>query len=145
MFGSLSVTQGGNLTVQSTSSTLNTNTQQPQSQSQPLTDRIQDSPPPSESSTHTTPHNFPQQGPSTFSATPIDTQNSLQLYFQSVTSPRQVTFRTPPYNPAQNVFATLKKTCFIFNTIHSIPNATSANYRTLSRPPLPTVPTKTLG
>ena len=111
-------------------STLNTITTQQQLPIQQRLTRMYDSPPslilPSEHSTHTTPHIFPQQGSSnnksnkTFdpSNTTIEScRNSLTHYTQ----------------PASTI-----------DTLHTDPPSNYTTSRNLSKPPFPTVPTNPL-
>ena len=109
-------------------STQNTTTTQLQTSSQQVS-RSYDPPPiPPQISTHTTPHNSPQQGSSNM--------NLVQHVTQ--TQPKQTILRSPPCTPAQPL--NVQPSTFALNTIHTSPQTHPTFSRTLYRPPLPVIP-----
>ena len=109
-----------------------------QFQTQQTLPRNYDPPPlPSQLATQTTSHNSPQQGSS-------NTQTTNTVQFQTTTPTTQPIVQTLAYTPAQNTQTQNIQTTLTTNTLHSnaIPNYTTS--RTLSRPPLQTIPTNPL-
>ena len=91
--------------------------------------------PPSNDSTHSTPHNSPQQGSSNTFSTRQPTFNATQ--FQTTTPPIQSP-QTIPYIPAQPPIQSTNPTLTI-NTLHTNPTSNATTSRTLSRPPIPLI------
>ena len=94
------------------------------------------SPPPSENSTHSTPHNSPQQVSSnTFSIT----QNPLhETQFHTSTTPIQ-SHQTLQYRQAQPSVSSNTSPILTINTLHTNPTTNVTTSRSLSRPPLPLI------
>ena len=92
--------------------------------------------PPSENSTHSTPHNSPQQGSSnTFSIR----QNPLhETQFHTSTTPIQ-SHQTLQYLPAQPSVSSNTSPILTINTLHTNPITNVTTSRNLSRPRLPLI------
>ena len=92
------------------------------------------SPPPSNSSPLTTPHNSPQQGSSSAQVTNI-------VQFQRTTPTTQPEVPSLAYTPAQTTQTQNMQPALTINTLqsHPLPNYTTSRH--LSRPPLQTIPT----
>ena len=93
-------------------------------------------PPPSIHSTHSTPHNSPQQGSSNTFSTQQPPLNETQ--FQTTTPPIQLP-QTIPYIPAQIPVQYNNPPILTINTLHTNPISNATTSSTLSRPPLPLI------
>ena len=93
-------------------------------------------PPPSIHSTHSTPHNSPQQGSSNTFSTQQPPLNETQ--FQTTTPPIQSP-QTIPYIPAQIPVQSNNPPILTINTLHTNPISNATTSSTLSRPPLPLI------
>ena len=93
-------------------------------------------PPPSIHSTHSTPHNSPQQGSSNTFFTQQPPLNETQ--FQTTTPPIQSP-QTIPYIPAQIPVQYNNPPILTINTLHTNPISNVTTSSTLSRPPLPLI------
>ena len=127
----------------STLSTLDTTvTQQFQTQ-QPSPRNYVPSPLPPQNSTQTTPHNSPQQVSS--NTNDIKTfQVHSDTHFQTTTQTRQPILQTLSYTPAQTTQTQNIQTGLTINTLHSNTLSNHITSRSLSRPPLQTIPNKQL-
>ena len=93
-------------------------------------------PPPSNHSTHSTPHNSPEQGSSNLFSTRQPTLNETQ--FQT-TTPTTQSPQTIPYIPAQPPVQSVTPPTFTINTLHANPITNVTTSHTLSRPPIPLI------
>ena len=120
------------------------NTTKPQPLIQPITSRNYDSPPPPEYDTYTS-SSTSQQPSFSINNTNCLMNNTRPRYtFQSHSTPESTYVTTHPYTQAQNTFAPIIPTTFNIKMIHTNPTHDIVNSRTLSRPPLQTIPTKVL-
>ena len=99
-------------------------------------DILTNPPPPSENSTHSTPHNSPQQGSSnTFS---IRQHPIHETQFHTNTTPIQ-SHQTLQYLPAQPSVSSKTSAILTINTLHTNPITNGTTSRNLSRPSLPLI------
>ena len=98
--------------------------------------KIDPTPLPFNNSTHSTPHNSPQQGSSNTFSTRQPPLNETQI---QTTSPHIQSPQTIPYLPAQPPVQPVTSPILTINTLHTNPTTNVSTSRTLSRPPIPLI------
>ena len=135
--------QGPQYSIQGSSTLSTFNTTKPQPLIQPITSRNYDPPPPPESDTYTSSSTSQQPSFSNNNTNCLMNNTRPRYTFQSPSTPESTYVTTHPYTQAQNTFDPIIPTNFNIKMIQTNPTP-DVNSRTLSRPPLQTIPTKLL-
>ena len=115
-----------------------------QSQIQPTTSRIYDPTPPPEFDTSTSSSTSQESSSSNNNINGLLTNTRSQITFRSLSTLEPPSVTTSPYTPAQNTTDRYFPTTFNKNMIHTNSPPNIATTRTLSRTPIPTIPSNLL-